>query len=283
MAIDTAPGAPRAAAAPTDDEDEPRAVSGVTAAAQEFGELLRFTGRGLLALPGTVKYFSEVLRQLAVIVPATILLMAFMQVMIGITACNFVYFLLKALGATDFTGIGGSLTLRTACVSMSGYVFVSKVCGGFVAELGAMKINQEIDALESTGVDPLTYVVGTRVMAAILFIPIAAAVSVIFFYAGYYLTGVIVLQGVDSAGMNQFYWGTQSIGDFMYIVVSITGVVLTTAFSACFYGLRARGGPSAVGEAVAHAIVINLMVISVLGMVLVTLWYGGSFGLPIGG
>jgi phospholipid/cholesterol/gamma-HCH transport system permease protein len=282
MATEAARG-PIAAPRPAEDDDDVRTGGGMAGAADELGQIVRFSARSLAALPGTTRYFSEILRQLAAILPATILLMAFMQVMIGITACNFVYFLLKALGATDFTGIGGSLTLRTACVSMTGYVFVSKVCGGFVAELGAMKINQEVDALESTGVDPMRYIVGTRLIASILFIPIAAAVSVVFFYLGYYLTGVIVLKGVDGAGMNQFYWGTQSLGDFMYVVVSTTGVVLTTALPACYYGLRVRGGPAAVGEAVAHAIVINLMTISVLGMVLVTLWYGGAFGLPIGG
>jgi phospholipid/cholesterol/gamma-HCH transport system permease protein len=258
-------------------------AGGVVGAAAEFGELVRFTGRALVAVPGTVRYFSEVVRQLAFIVPGTILLMAFMQVMIGITAANFVYFLLKALGATDFTGIGGSLTLRTACVSMFGYVFVSKVCGGFVAELGAMRINQEVDALESTGVDPMRYIVGTRLLASIIFIPIGAAVSVVAFYAGYYVTGVVVLHGVDSAGMNQFYWGTQSLWDFGYVMANAAAVVLTTTFTACFYGLRARGGPTAVGSAVARAVVINLMIISLVGMLLVTLWYGGEFGLPIGG
>lgn len=251
--------------------------------AEEFGQILRFSGQAIVALPGTIRYFSEIVRQLAAILPATIALLAFMEVMIGITAANFVYFLLKALGATDFSGIGGSLTVRTACVSMFGYVFVSKVCGGFVAELGTMRINQEVDALESTGVDPMRYLVGARIIAAIVFIPIAAAVSVIGFYAGYYLTAVIVLDGVDSAGLNQFYWGTQSLGDFMYVVANAAATVLTTAFVACFYGMRTRGGPAAVGEAVARAVVLNLVIISIVGMVLVTLWYGDDFGLPIGG
>jgi phospholipid/cholesterol/gamma-HCH transport system permease protein len=235
------------------------------------------------ALPATSRHFSEIARQLAAIVPATMVLLVFMQVMIGISSANFVYFLLKALGATDFTGIGGSLLVRTSCVSMFGYVFVSKVCGGFVAELGAMQISQEVDALESTGVDPMRYVVGARVLASILFIPIATAVSVVAFYIGYYLTGVIVLKGVDPAGMTQFYWGTQSVSDFLYVGASTAGMVLTTTFVSCFYGLRARGGPTAVGSAVAKAVVVNLTTISIVGMVLVTLWYGGSFGLPIGG
>jgi phospholipid/cholesterol/gamma-HCH transport system permease protein len=251
--------------------------------AQEFGELLRFSGHAVAGIPGTARYFSEIVRQFGAIVPGTIALLIFMQVMIGITAANFVYFLLKALGATDFTGIGGSLTVRTACVSMVGYVFVSKVCGGFVAELGAMKINQEIDAMESTGVDPIRYVVGSRLLAAILFIPIIAAVSVVAFYVGYYGTAVIVLGGVDSSGLNQFYWGTQSLWDFAYVVANAAGIVLTTTFVACFYGLRARGGPTAVGDAVARAVVLNLVIVSLVGMVLVTIWYGGEFGLPIGG
>jgi phospholipid/cholesterol/gamma-HCH transport system permease protein len=253
------------------------------AAADEFGQLLRFSASAVTHLPGTVRYFSEIVRQFAALLPATIALLIFMQVMIGITAANFVYFLLKALGATDFTGIGGSLTVRTACVSMFGYVFLSKVCGGFVAEIGTMRVNQETDALESTGVDPMRYVVGTRLIAAILFIPIGSAISVIAFYFGYYATATIVLDGVDSSGLNQFYWGTQSLGDFAYVFAVASATVLTTTFVACFYGMRTRGGPTAVGNAVARAVVLNLVIVSIVGMVLVTLWYGDEFGLPIGG
>jgi phospholipid/cholesterol/gamma-HCH transport system permease protein len=116
-----------------------------------------------------------------------------------------------------------------------------------------------------------------------MFIPIATVLSVVGFYIGYYLTAVIVLKGVDPAGMNQFYWGTQSLSDLLYVGASTAGMVLTTTFAACFYGLRTSGGPAAVGAAVAKAVVVNLMIISIVGMVLVTLWYGGSFGLPIGG
>lgn len=275
---------PHTAATPRPQATPKKARPGTAAAAaEEFGELLRFSARALTALPGTARYFGEAMRQFAIMVPGTILLLMFLQVMMGITAANFVYFLLKALGATDFTGVGGELTVRTACVSMFGYVFVSKVCGGFVAELGAMKINQEVDALESNGVDPMRYVVGSRLAAAIVFIPIGAAVSVIAFYAGYYLTVVGVLKGVDSAGLNQFYWGTQSMGDFAYVVAVVASTSVLTTLTACFYGLRASGGPSAVGDAVARAVVVNLVVISLIGMVVVTLWYSGQFGLPIGG
>jgi phospholipid/cholesterol/gamma-HCH transport system permease protein len=280
MAV-SAPPAPLAAAP---DPPPPPAPPGVAAGGlAEFGQLVRFTARAVASLPGTTRYFSEVLRQLALMLPGTLLLLVGLEFIIGLSGANFTYFLLKALGASDFTGIGGSLTQRTACVSMFGYVFVSKVCGGFVAEIGAMQINQEIDALESTGVDPMKYVVGTRVAASLLFVPISLFFTLFGFWFGYHTTAVTILHGVDGTGLDQFFFGTQSIKDVAYVGVSNLLMVLSTVFVACFYGMRARGGPTAVGDAVARAVLVNLVAISIAGLVIVTLWYGGNFGLPIGG
>jgi phospholipid/cholesterol/gamma-HCH transport system permease protein len=261
----------------------PRKPNVVVEAVQEAGSLIRFSGGVVLALPRSLRYFSEILRQAAIVGPSTLLLLAFMEIMIGISSANFVYFLLKALGAGDFTGVGGGVLPRVSCVVMFGYVFVTKVCGGFVAELGTMKINQEIAALDSTGVDPMAYVVGTRVLATILLIPISAGVALVTFYLGYYFTSVIVLHGVTASGLNQFYWGAQSFRDVEYTVIVITLTTVATALAACFYGMRASGGPAGVGSAVARAVLVNLLIVHILGMLMVTLWYGNSFGLPIGG
>jgi phospholipid/cholesterol/gamma-HCH transport system permease protein len=249
----------------------------------EAGSLLRFAGRTLIGLPRTFWYVSEILRQFAALAFESIALLAFMEAMIGITAANFVYFLVQALGAADFTGVGGELTIRVACVVMFGYVFVSKVCGGFVAEIGTMRIGEEISALESIGVDPMLYVVGTRVLAALIFIPVGAAVAMVSFYFGFYATAVIVLHGVSAAGLNQFYWGSQSLGDLVYALTVIAAVTLSTVIVACYYGMRVQGGPAAIGGAVARAVVVNLVVLHVIGSVIATLWYATNYGLPIGG
>ncbi len=250
---------------------------------EEFGALLRFAGRTIVSLPRTLAYVSEILHQFASIAFESLALLAFMEAMIGITAANFVYFLVQALGAADFTGVGGELTIRVACVVMFGYVFVSKVCGGFVAEIGTMRIGEEITALESIGVDPMHYVVGTRVLAAVIFIPVAAGVAMVSFYFGFYATAVLVLHGVSGAGLNQFYWGTQSINDLVYALTVMTVVTLSTVIVACFYGMRVTGGPAAIGGAVARAVVVNLVVLHILGSVIATLWYATNYGLPIGG
>jgi phospholipid/cholesterol/gamma-HCH transport system permease protein len=275
------PDAARATPLPT--RPTARPPDAIARGMAEYGALVRFGGRAIKALPGTLWYFSEILRQFAAIAFESVALLVFMQAMIGITAANFVYFLVKALGAADFTGIGGELTVRTACVSMFGYVFVSKICGGFVAEIGAMKIGQEIAALESVGVDPMRYVVGTRIIASIIFIPIATTVSMISFYFGFYFTAVIVLHGVSSAGLNQFYWGAQSLSDATYVFAVVGITTVCTAIGACFYGMRAEGGPTAIGGAVARAVIVNIVIAHVIGSILVTLWYSSNFGLPIGG
>jgi phospholipid/cholesterol/gamma-HCH transport system permease protein len=261
----------------------PREPGAVRAGLQEYGALVRFAWRAIAALPRTLWYISEILRQFAALALESIVLLAFMEAMIGITAANFVYFLVQALGAADFTGIGGELTIRVACVVMFGYVFVSKICGGFVAEIGTMKIGQEISALESIGVDPMLYVVGTRILATVIFIPVATAVSMVTFYFGFYATAVIVLHGVSGAGLNQFYWGSQSINDLVYVFTVIAVVTVFTVITACFYGMRASGGPTAIGEAVARAVVVNIVTLHIVGSVIATLWYATNYGLPIGG
>jgi phospholipid/cholesterol/gamma-HCH transport system permease protein len=261
----------------------PRSAGPVSRAVQEYGALLRFGGRSIKSLPGTLWYFSEVLRQFAVIAVETVWLLAFLEVMIAVSGSNFAYFLLKAVGATDFTGIGGPLTGRVACLAMFGYVFVAKVCGGFVAEIGAMKIGEEISALESVGVDPMRYVVGTRVLATIMFVPVAVGVAALSFYVGYYVNVVIVLHGVSGVGVNEFYWGVQSLRDLEYMFVVIAATAIVTAIVACFYGMRTVGGPAAIGDAVAGAVIRNLVIVHVLGSVIVTLWYATNYGLTIGG
>jgi phospholipid/cholesterol/gamma-HCH transport system permease protein len=262
---------------------EARRPGALAAGLAEYGALIRFSARALLGLPRTLWYISEVLRQFAALALESIALLAFMEAMIGITAANFVYFLVHALGAADFTGIGGELTIRVACVVMFGYVFVSKICGGFVAELGTMRIGEEIAALESIGVDPMRYVVGTRILATIIFIPVATAVAMVTFYAGFYATAVIVLHGVSGAGLNEFYWGAQSMSDLLYVFCVVAVVTVSTVTVACFYGMGVRGGPAAIGEAVARAVVVNLVILHIVGSVIATLWYATNYGLPIGG
>ncbi|MCW3040213.1 MAG: hypothetical protein JWM31_2118 [Solirubrobacterales bacterium] len=272
--------------APAAPEPEPKAPApawGSGGFLAEMGELVSFSMATWRALPGSVKYLSEALRHAARMVYGTSPLMFIMYVFMGIVTMNTGYFLLFPLGAADYLGAIGGFGIHVSAVIMFAYVFTAKVCGGFVAEIGAMRINQEIDAYESTGVDPQRFVVGTRILATLMYIPIAAVVGLLGYTAGCYLDAIVILHATDLAGYSRFHWSSQGLKDlgFVFTTVALTGVV--TAITACFYGMRTRGGPAAVGDAVAQAVKVNLVLANLVSAFTVITWYAVDAGVPIGG
>ena len=277
--------APTAPAGATHQEDAPesQALPKSDSFVAEVGELVRFWGSTTRALPGSVRYLAEALRHASAMVVGTSPLLFVMYVFMGIVTMNTGYFLLFPLGAADYLGAIGGFGIHVSAVIMFSYVFTAKVCGGFVAEIGAMRINQEIDAYESTGVDPLRFVVGTRVIATLLYIPIAAVVGLVGYTAGCYLDAVLILNATDFATYSRFHWSSQGLRDlgFVFTTVALTGIV--TAITACFYGMRTTGGPAAVGASVAQAVKVNLVLANIVAAFTVITWYAADAGVPIGG
>lgn len=276
---------PRRAAPPAPDPGEPSSAPawGAGGFLAEMGQLVSFSVATWRALPGSVKYLSEALRHAAKMVYGTSPLLFVMYVFMGIVTINTGYFLLFPLGAADYIGAIGGFGVHVSAVIMFAFVFTAKVCGGFVAEIGAMRINQEIDAYESTGVDPQRFVVGTRIIATLMYIPIAAVIGLLGYTAGCYLDAIIILHATDAAGFLRFNWGSYGVRDllFVFTTVALTGVI--TAITACFYGMRTRGGPAAVGDAVAQAVKVNLVLANVVSAFTVITWYAVDAGVPIGG
>jgi phospholipid/cholesterol/gamma-HCH transport system permease protein len=250
----------------------------------EVGDLMIFSAQALRALPGSTRYFSEALRQAADMLLGTLVLLFFMEVFLGVTSSNFAFFLLRTIGASDFTGlVSGYGGPRQLTPQMFGYVFAGRICCGITAELGAMRIQQEVAALETSGVDPMRYLVGTRLLGILLFVPIGAVVALLAFLAGVYFNIVVVLKGVAPHVLLDVNWSVQTISNQMValVVMATTGVLC--GLVACFYGLRTRGGPAAVGSSVARALTINLVLGHMIGVFFAVLIYGTDLNLPIGG
>jgi phospholipid/cholesterol/gamma-HCH transport system permease protein len=210
--------------------------------------------------------------------------MFLMSSFIGAAIVNFGYFLLRALGATDYTGaVIGIITPRIIAIVIFGYVFTAKVCCGYVADIGAMRVNEEIDAHESEGVEPMQYIIGTRLVAVLLYLPIASAVSLVGVVFGSWLNAVAVIHGVGSATFFQFNWVTQQPIDQLYCFISQAAIAIVTVAVACFYGMRTSGGPADVGAAVARSLAANLVLMHLIGGFFLFVFYGQELQLPIGG
>jgi len=146
----------------------------------ETGDLMTFVRQTLTGLVRVPRYSSEVLRQVAILVRGSTLIIFAMTTFIGMTAVTFAYFFLRSAGASDYTGLFTGIVMPRAAVPiMFGYVFSAKIGCGLVAEIGAMRINDEIDAFEVEGVNPMSYVVGTRLIGTLIFIPIAVTIALL--------------------------------------------------------------------------------------------------------
>jgi phospholipid/cholesterol/gamma-HCH transport system permease protein len=262
----------------------PRSDAPLIGVVREAGDLTAFSVSSLGALARTPRYASEVLRQAAILIRGTTLLMFVMNAFFGFSIMNFAFFFLRSIGASDFVGAATAFAdPRVGATLMFGYVFTAKVCCGMVAELGAMKINEEIDAYESTGVDPMRYVVGTRIMAVLLFLPIGSAVALFAQTAGNYLDGVIILHGISGQGFLQLHWATQGISDQVNVFITQGAIALLTTLAACFYGLRTAGGPAAVGASVARSLIVNLVLVHMIAAFFTVMFYGTDLNMPLGG
>jgi phospholipid/cholesterol/gamma-HCH transport system permease protein len=276
-----------AVAEPTAQGAKPAAAKkpggGLGPVVREVGDLTAFAGTAARSLPGAVQYISETLRQAAIMVKGTTFLVFLLNLLFGFEIVNFLFFFLRSIGATDELGIVGYAAPRQLATTMFAFIFSAKVGCGMTSEIGTMRINQEIDAFESTGVDPMKYVIATRVGATLLFIPYAAAISLLALYFGQYFEAVNVLHGIAPASFSQVYWGIQTPVDQIFTLVTIAVIAISTTTVACFYGLRTRGGPAAVGDAVARSVVVNLVLSIVIASTFAAGFYGSNLHTSLGG
>jgi phospholipid/cholesterol/gamma-HCH transport system permease protein len=271
-------------AAPARAEKAPRKPGGVQNALIEAGDLAKFFGDSVVALRRVPRYTSEVLRQAAILVRGSTVIVFAMVTFIGMAAVTFAYFFLRSAGASDYTGLFAGIVMPRAAVPiMFGYVFSAKVGCGLVAEIGAMRINDEIDAFEVEGVNPMSYVVGTRLIGALIFIPIAVTVALLGGYAGSLFQAVPVLHSTSIGGFNHFNWAGENITDNLQAYLNCGSMAMFIVLVSCYYGYTAKGGPAGVGAACARSLLVNIIMVHVIATFWVFIFFGINPNLPIGG
>jgi phospholipid/cholesterol/gamma-HCH transport system permease protein len=264
---------------------KPRAAaSGKNNLLNEFGELVIFSLKALRALPGSLRYASETMRLNAVITRRTTLLLFVMCGFVGLSGSSFGFFFLRSIGAGDFTGIvPGIIGTRQIVPQMFAYVFAGSIGCAIAAELGSARIQQEIDAYESEGVDPMEILIGTRILAVLLYVPLATFVSICGVFAGGYTIVVLVLHGNTGVQFTNAFFSVLPANGLLFCMITIAALTLQCVLVACYYGMRKTGGgPEAVGNAVARSLAINLVVLHFVLSIASLAFYGGDLAMPIG-
>ena len=183
---------------------------------------------------------------------------------------------LQQIGAQAFTGVISSLAnTREITPLVAGVALAAQVGAGFTAQLGAMRISEEIDALEVMGIDSFVYLVTTRVWAALVtMIPLYLAAL----FASYLATGLVVTKFFGlSPGVYQHYFQLFLPPlDIVYSFVKAMVFAVAVTIIHCYYGYRATGGPAGVGVAAGRAIRISIIVVVLLNLLLSTVMFGGA-------
>jgi len=181
---------------------------------------------------------------------------------------------LSQIGAQAFTGVISALAnVREITPLVAGLAFAAQVGAGFTAQLGAMRVSEEIDALEVIGVGS----VGTRVWAALItMIPIYLAALFASFIASQLM--VTELFHLSVGTYHHYFQLFLPPVDVLYSFIKAMVFVVAVTFIHCYYGYSAEGGPAGVGVAAGRAIRMSLIVVVVLNFFLSTVLYSGASG-----
>jgi phospholipid/cholesterol/gamma-HCH transport system permease protein len=246
------------------------------------GEFASFVVRGARGFRFLPQFTAEVLRQVALLVSGSVLVIVFISFIAG-ASCGIAA---EAIGQAIGAGIVGPL-FSSFCVNREivpfifGFIVAAKVGGGIVSQLGAMRVNEEVDALEVMGVPSITYLVSTRMLAAMVVMPVCYLIS-LGAAEGAAWIGSYVRSGTISQGTWEFvFYTVTNLTDIGFSMIKGMVISAGVVLVALYFGYRVRGGPVEVGVATAQSMAVNLILVTVLNMTMTFLFWGFDPRLPI--
>jgi phospholipid/cholesterol/gamma-HCH transport system permease protein len=171
------------------------------------------------------------------------------------------------IGIEAFTGFFASLiNVRIAGPVVTGIALAATVGAGATAEIGAMRIGEEIDALEVIGIKSIAYLASTRLVAGIVvIIPIYSMAIIASFISPELVTTVFYGQ---SSGTYEHYFRTfLRADDVFWSFVEAVVITLVIMLTHCYYGYTASGGPVGVGQAVGRSMRVSLISVQVVVLI----------------
>lgn len=231
-----------------------------------LGEILILLGQAIKALRGgiDIRDLMEQMSSLGVNSVAIALLTS--STSGAVLALYFAPFL-KQYGAEGFTGAVVALAIsRELGPVLTGVVVAARAGSAIAAELGTMKVTEQIDALRALAVSPIQYLVVPRILAAIVMVPLVCALADAAGIGGGYLLsnseGVLPATYLNS--MKQFLEPMDFLKGILKTVVF--GLIITLV--GCHQGLATRGGATEVGRATTNAVVLSIVLIYIANFVM---------------
>jgi len=253
------------------------AVSAVTSPLRGLGHWVLFIAQVFIYLPLTVRRYTRQTLAATInmawgrgamivdggTVSVLLLLGAFTGATLGIEALA----VLNILGFGPLAGIiSGIGAVRVLGPIVAGIAFMSQAGTRMTAEIGAMRISEEIDAVESLGLRPIPFVVGTRLIGALTCVVPGYLLTLMGVF--YTIQLVVVMFHGEHAGTYVHYFVMfLTPMDLLYSTIKLTVYCTAVTLIHCYYGYFASGGPVGVGQASGRAVRASLVTIVTLDLV----------------
>ncbi|MFF2085676.1 MlaE family ABC transporter permease [Nocardia sp. NPDC058176] len=201
----------------------------------------------------------------------------------GMTVAIQGYTSLNLLGLSPITGaISAFATTRELGPLLAALAFAAQAGCRFTAQLGAMRISEEIDALESVAIRPLPYLVSTRMVAAVMAIVPLYCLGLAMAYLSCSVT-VQLIGGTAAGTYSHYFYQFLVPTDVLYSLLKAIVFVMITTFIQCYYGFFASGGPEGVGVAAGRAIKMCIILVVFADLFMTLAIWGVDPGIRISG
>ena len=248
------------------------------ASVDTMGGQLAFYIGVLRAVPRSVtRYPKEILRILAEVTlgsGALAVIGGTVGVIIGMTFFTGAqvglsgYAALNQLGTAAFSGfVSAYFNTREIAPLVAGIALAATVGCGFTAQLGSMRISEEVDALEVMAIPSMPFLVATRVVGGLIAI---IPLYVVGLLSSYFASRLIVTQYYgQSAGTYDYYFNAfLPPGDVLWSFGKVLVFAVLVILIHCYHGYTASGGPAGVGVAVGRAVRTSIVAINVVDLLL---------------
>src|ERR671939_364828 len=219
-----------------------------------LGDIAKFGARDFGEVVGlrVFRFFGEALRQAGVLILGSTMVIWSLAFILGLQCGIEGAYFNRSVGVPAYAGVFSAwCDLRELVPYAFGYMMSAKVGTGLVAEIGAMRITDEIDALEVMGISSMTFLCATRLLAAIMVLPFMYLAGIGAGFFASYLAVVQQIGEVSSGGFFLIFWMFQNPPDLLFSVIKAMAMATVIVLVGCYYGYTASGGPVGVGTATA--------------------------------
>ncbi len=258
-----------------------------------MGEELSFYIRALIATPRSItRYPKEILRLLAevtlgsgalAVIGGTVGVITAMAFFTGTEVGLQGYASLNQIGTAAFSGfVSAYFNTREISPLIAGIALAATVGCGFTAQLGAMRISEEVDALEVMAIPSMPFLVTTRIVAGLIAITPLYVVGLL---SSYFATRLVVTQffGQSTGTYDHYFNQFLPPGDVLWSFGKVLVFAVVVILIHCYHGYTASGGPAGVGVAVGRAVRTSIVAINVIDLFLSMAIWGSTTTVRLAG